>query len=401
MCSLNLEFSKIEFYTDSTIVLSWLKKESRDLKTFVSNRVSIIQSSTSIDQWHHVTSKENPADLISRGINPIKLQQCNMWWLGPHFLQLPEVVECSVNSDAENEKLFLQELKTPLTDQLCTLVNSSVSLDIINNCSSYIKLLRIIAWCKRFVNNVKNPSNRQTGNLSSSEIFQSLLCIVRVIQETAFEKEIKCLKREKDIDSRSPIFNLCPFLDQDKILRVGGRLKNSNLCNLQKQPMLIPTNHPFTFNVINYFHVLYFHAGAEATLAHLRTKFRIIAARNIVRRILFNCIKCKRIRSTPMQQVMADLPASRVTIDKVFNRTGLDFCGPFQIKTFLNRSKSQVRKVFVCVFICFVKKAVHFEIVNDLTSAAFLAALKRFVSRRGKPFEIYSDNGTNFVGANS
>ncbi|XP_035232872.1 uncharacterized protein LOC118204681, partial [Stegodyphus dumicola] len=100
------------------------------------------------------------------------------------------------------------------------------------------------------------------------------------------------------------------------------------------------------------------------------------------------------VNSRSVQQQMADLPAARVTISRVFAKAGLDFCGPFLVKNFVGRSK-QVRKVFVC----FTTKALHFEIVNGLTSAAFIAALKRFIARRGKPSDIFSDNGRNFVGA--
>ncbi|GFY08370.1 integrase catalytic domain-containing protein [Trichonephila clavipes] len=97
---------------------------------------------------------------------------------------------------------------------------------------------------------------------------------------------------------------------------------------------------------------------------------------------------------------MADLPAARVTACRVFSQAGIDYCGPFQLKTFSGKCR-QIRKVYVCVFICFTVKAIHLEIVSDLTTEAFLAALKRFVARRGRPIEIHSDNGRNFVGANN
>ncbi|GFT63441.1 integrase catalytic domain-containing protein [Trichonephila clavipes] len=97
---------------------------------------------------------------------------------------------------------------------------------------------------------------------------------------------------------------------------------------------------------------------------------------------------------------MADLPAARVTACRVFSQVGIDYCGPFQLKTFSGKCR-QIRKVYVCVFICFTVKAIHLEIVSDLTTEAFLAALKRFVARRGRPIEIHSDNGRNFVGANN
>ncbi|GFX65010.1 integrase catalytic domain-containing protein [Trichonephila clavipes] len=96
---------------------------------------------------------------------------------------------------------------------------------------------------------------------------------------------------------------------------------------------------------------------------------------------------------------MGDLPTERITPDKVFNSTGIDLCGPFFIKNKYQRKGPEI-KVYVCIFICLVTKAIHLEIISDLTSQALIAALKRFISRRGKCHKIFSDNGTNMIGAN-
>lgn len=397
--ALRLEISKTYFWTDSTIVLAWLKKESKELKTFVSNRVSVIQDLTCVEQWHHVPSKQNPADFISRGMDPIKIHHCELWWNGPSFLLKTEIGESPDSVPVEPNDLFLSELKQSSVKETCALVNTREPFAIINNCSSFTKMQRVVAWCRRFIHNARNPLHPSTGTLTSSELSESLLCIVKNIQRTSFEKEIQCLERNLPIPNNSKLLNLCPFVDKNGILRVGGRLKNSNLSDSAKHPMIIPSNHNFTISVINHFHFLYFHAGAETTLSLIRSKFWIVSARNVIRKIIFNCIICKRLNAKASQQQMANLPAARVTVSRVFSKTGLDFCGPFEVKNFVSRSK-QVKKVFVCVFVCFSTKALHFEIVNDLTSAAFLAALKRFVARRGKPSDIFSDNGRNFVGAN-
>ncbi|GFX86664.1 integrase catalytic domain-containing protein [Trichonephila clavipes] len=139
---------------------------------------------------------------------------------------------------------------------------------------------------------------------------------------------------------------------------------------------------------------------SEATLENIRNSFWIPSARNVVRKILKTCITCRKVRAKGSQQLMADLPAARVTACRVFSQVGIDYWGPFQLKTFSGKCR-QIRKVYVCVFICFTVKAIHLEIVSDLTTEAFLAALNRFVARRGRPIEIHSDNGWNFVGANN
>ncbi|XP_018318380.1 uncharacterized protein [Mycetomoellerius zeteki] len=97
---------------------------------------------------------------------------------------------------------------------------------------------------------------------------------------------------------------------------------------------------------------------------------------------------------------MGNLPIARVSEAIPFSNTGVDFCGPFYIKERKFRNRTRI-KVYVCIFVCMSIKAVHLEVVTDLSSDGFLAALRRFAARRGFPEQIYSDNGTNFVGANN
>ncbi|GFX55685.1 integrase catalytic domain-containing protein [Trichonephila clavipes] len=236
--------------------------------------------------------------------------------------------------------------------------------------------------------------------LKSKELSESLKCIIKNIQRTSFYNEIQYLEKGIPLPNSCKLLNLNPFLDDSGLLRVGGRLRNSPIPRNKKHSMIIPTNHNFTYIIINHYHILYFHTGAEATLANIRNSFWIPSARNVVRKILRTCITCRKVSAKGSQQLMADLPAARVTACRVFSQVGIDYCGPFQLKTFSGKCR-QTRKVYVCVFICFTVKAIHSEIVSDLTTEAFLAALKWFVARRGRPIEIHSDNGRNFVGANN
>ncbi|GBN39321.1 hypothetical protein AVEN_185132-1 [Araneus ventricosus] len=96
---------------------------------------------------------------------------------------------------------------------------------------------------------------------------------------------------------------------------------------------------------------------------------------------------------------MGNLPRDRVVPDYPFNCSGVDFCGPFMIR-YRNQIKGVLHKMYICIFVCFVSKAIHTEIVSDLTSEAFIATLKRFFGRRGKCAKLHSGNGKTFVGAN-
>ena len=97
---------------------------------------------------------------------------------------------------------------------------------------------------------------------------------------------------------------------------------------------------------------------------------------------------------------MGDLAADRVNPSRPFSKCGVDYAGPFLLKKFKGRCNT-FSKAYISLFICFTTRAIHLEVVSELSRDAFLAALKRFISRRGKPQDIYSDNGRNFVGARS
>lgn len=96
---------------------------------------------------------------------------------------------------------------------------------------------------------------------------------------------------------------------------------------------------------------------------------------------------------------MGDLPRVRFSMDSPFHITGTDYAGPFFIKNHNGRNP-KISKCYICLFVCFSTKAIHLELVSELSSAGFIQALRRFVSRRGQPSKIYSDNGSNYVGAN-
>ena len=97
---------------------------------------------------------------------------------------------------------------------------------------------------------------------------------------------------------------------------------------------------------------------------------------------------------------MGDLPANRFSQIKASTEIGIDFCGPFYL-TYRRVRGSKPFKAYVCVIVCFSTKALHLELVSDLTSDACLAALRRFVARRGTVTTIHSDQGTNFIGASN
>jgi hypothetical protein len=224
--------------------------------------------------------------------------------------------------------------------------------------------------------------------------------IVKSIQKRSFAEEYHQLSTGGGIEKNSTIRNLSPFLDENGVIRVGGRIRNANLAYNQKHPVLIPKNHNVTEAIIRHFHVKNLHSGTQSTLASIRQQYWPIAGRNKIKQIIHKCISCFRAKPIIAQQKMGDLQVKRLEPARPFINSGLDYCGPILIKTHRGRGKQKTIKAYVCLFICLSTKAIHIELVSDLTADTFLDALKRFVSRRGTVKSIISDNATNFIKAN-
>lgn len=383
--SIKLKFSQTVFWIDSEIVLHWLNTSSNNLKTFVSNRVSEIQNSTDISQWRHVRSAFNPADALSRGQLPTDFLKNETWFNGPTWLK---------DSESEWPISHFQSKSTNLPEirELSCFVSTS-ECDILSKFSSFKKLKRVIAYCYRFL-----PKFRSKSRLTVDELDHAEIIIIRLIQKTQFFDEIQKLDTKKPISKSSRIRNLDPFLDENRVLRVGGRLQNSNLSYSCRHPIILPRRNFVTDLIIEDYHVTNLHTGIQTTLYNLRQKYWPIDGRNQIKKIIRKCVNCYKFNPKVFDYKMGSLPEVRVIRSRPFVNTGMDFCGPFYIKEKKFRNRTKI-KVYVCVFVCMSVKAVHLEVVSDLTTEAFLGALRRFISRRGRPKNLYSDNGTNFVGA--
>lgn len=206
------------------------------------------------------------------------------------------------------------------------------------------------------------------------------------------------LKRETAISKDSKILNLNPFMDNNGILRVGGRLENSQLPYNSKHPMILPYESHLTKLIILDAHANTMHGGNQLTLTYTRKQYWIINGKKAVRKIIGRCVKCIRFKAKTAEQLMANLPPARVSPSHPFLHTGVDYAGPLEIKTTKGRGHKSY-KGYIAIFVCLATKPVHLEVVSDMSTNTFLAAFRRFVSRRGHCAHMYSDNGTNFVGA--
>ncbi|XP_060859522.1 uncharacterized protein LOC132936768 [Metopolophium dirhodum] len=239
------------------------------------------------------------------------------------------------------------------------------------------------------------------GPILTDELKEAEIIIIKITQASYSSSEINDLNKNGTLTVKSKLHNLQPFLESG-IIRVGGRIKNARHVEItQRHPILIPKNSTIARLILLNEHDRLLHAGPQAMLANSRLKYWIIGGRNIARHVFHQCVKCFRLRPTILEPIMADLPTERLEPNRPFKKCGVDYAGPIAIKTSLRRNAAVLKGYILCVFICFSTRAVHIELVADLTTEAFLNVLKRFIGRRGVCSDIFSDNATNFVGANN
>lgn len=206
------------------------------------------------------------------------------------------------------------------------------------------------------------------------------------------------MKNSSKVDKKSKLSALNPFLDENNLIPVGGRLKFSNFPYNKKHPIVLSSKNRLTVLLVQNEHIRLLHSGPQALLASLRERFWILSGRKIVRKIVHDYIRCFKCKPKDTKYLMGHLPSTRLTPTIPFKVSGVDYAGPIMIRDRKTRNY-KTTKAYICLFICFVTKAIHLELVSELTSEAFLAALRRFISRRSKCSDIYSENASNFVGA--
>ncbi|XP_066592932.1 uncharacterized protein [Prorops nasuta] len=381
---IDLKPNDIFLWSDSMIVIHWINMQASKLKPFVANRVTSILKMTLASWWCHVASENNPADALSRGQMPKEFVNNQKWFTGPLYIKRQEFARpthsiCRIDVIPEIRK----------TTCLSTTTSNP---EFFGTFSSYRRLIHVTAWCLRF-----RRLNVYKGLLSVQETNEAEIRILNLIQANVFNAEIKCIKKCGELKGNRLSF-FCPFIDNKDLLRIGGRLEKADIQFSAKHPIILPSRHHVTDLIIRECHIRNHHAGIQTTLGILRQKFWILDGKNQVRHIIRKCIRCIRFRADTNTYQMANLPKVRIQDARPFKSVGIDYCGPFYLKEKKYRNRNKV-KTYASMFICMVTRAVHIEIVTEMTTQAFLAALKRFVSRRGVPSDIYSDNGPNFIGA--
>ena len=305
-------------------------------------------------------------------------------------------------------------------------VASTVEPDFLNrmvqSCSSWYRLKKLLAWILRYRSNLLRECCRRKEDkakvliagkpipISVEEMRSAEIEVLKYVQRQSFREELVCLQgKESEVEPKksvrvrgarsvkksSSIVKLDPEL-RDGLLCVGGRLRHAPIEQEQRHPVILPKKHHVVDLIVRHYHLLSGHSGQEYVLSLIRKSYWIIKGRVAVRRVVNRCFTCRRRQAPPGAQKMADLPADRVTPNKPpFSFVGVDCFGPFWVK----RARSQVKRYGV-LFTCLATRAIHLEVAQSMDTDSFVNSMHRFIARRGIPEVMRSDNGSNFVGGN-
>ena len=414
----------VTLWSDSQVSLAWIRGDSSKWKPFVRNRVNNIRQITRPEDWRFCPGKDNPADLASRGAPAGTLVTSSLWWDGPPWLQHEEEEwPDAARSDEAISDLVNEEAKKSVTAAAAVIQETAVEWNM-DRISKFIRLVRRTAWILRFLNRLRNRQSsdlplamdpikfQQDGVevkvlvpcLTAKEVVDAENVVYRQLQRERYRDIYEALTTTGKLKPKGNIRSLRPQWDaRDKLIRVAGRIELALWDRAQEAPILLPADHRVMDLLIDATHRRLKHAGVRATLAELKERFWPVRGRQQVKRVLGKCVRCRKLQGSAFDEVAAPLPLDRTRQAVPFEVVGVDFAGPLYIRSSSRcarpqegQQRAEPEKVYVCLFTCAVTRAVHLELVRDLTAATFILAVRRFFARRGTTSIFYSDNAQTF-----
>ncbi len=360
-------------WLDSTVALCWVKGKGQ-YKQFVQNRVRKIREKAFIE-WRHVPPHQNPADIGSRagmGSNDKQLWQNGPDWLGDEesWPTIPVITE-SDESRAE----------TKLTREVFSFaVAENDSFDKLLEKFDLWKVLRVGAWVARFVANLQGRERKTTTDPLTTKEIQ---------RQTTFWVKRAQARNEASSTFQEDQLQLNLQRNEGGVYEWRGRLQGL-------YPTHLPDQDPFTEKLVMEAHVRTLHGGVGLTMTKLRETYWIPRLRRLVRKVTKKCNGCKRFQAVALASPPpGKFPSDRTVGSSAFEVIGVDYAGPIPYRSAKNRE----RKSYILLYTCSLSRAIHLELLPDLTTTEFIHSFKMFIARRGRPKKVYSDNGKTFVGA--
>ncbi|KAL0882586.1 hypothetical protein ABMA27_001036 [Loxostege sticticalis] len=400
-------------WTDSKNVLGWLRSDARSFLPFVAHRLADILELSSLDEWRWVPTALNVADDATRQKSDADLKN-SRWIEGPEFLKSPQY---DWPVEPHNTSLNKDELKPSAKIhsyliQVGTIPVHPVSADP-SRFSQWLRFLRSTARAHQYIRRLRcranakastshTPASRlrtsvaQLTPLTAEDLRLAQLHILIKCQNDSFPDELAALRLGEPLPRHSKLQKLHVILGSDGLMTLSGRIgavaESTEATNF---PIVLDGSHPAVKLLTHYYHRRFAHGNNETVVNELRQQFWILKLRSTVRAAAHACQYCKIRKAIPLNPPVGNLPAVRLAHHRrPFTFVGLDYFGPVQITVGRRHEKR-----WVALFTCLTTRAVHLEVVHDLSTDAALMALRRFTARRGSPQQIWSDNGTAFVGA--
>ena len=411
---LEFDVKKITLWSDSKTALQWLRMDPNHLQVLVHNYVNKIHRHHDVkEKIRWVPGEQNPSDIATRqkGFDEY-YERIELWTYGPPFLRnesetwpvLPALEETSdVMQEVKRDfKIWRQEANC------FALSTDNPPLFVV---SDYMRAKRITAYVLRFIEAAgkrKAAERRPTSlHLTPSELRRAELCLAAQHQRRYFETAIELLRR-----GELPVGHVLRRLGAElhlagdesfefEVLRLGGRTKYAaHLREEVKCPLLLDPRDPFVGTIARFYHerVLKHGGGVKCLLCEINRSFWVIGSLTNLKRIITDCVECRKANPRPKFTIMAPLPDERIPGDEIspaFSNVAIDAAGPWL--TTHGRGRAQ-QKRWLLVIRCALSGAVHLEMLYALSEEAFLRAFMRFTARQMKPRTVFCDRGTNFVG---
>ena len=390
----------VYYCVDSFTTLCWIKNH-RPWKQYVQHRVDVIRKLTDIEKWRFCPGNMNPADIPSRGCSGKDLVESELWWSGPTFLREPSNLRpetpCTSAPNTTSEELVKHT--AAITHSLATAaLNRTLNENLeeimdIERYGSKLRLLRITVYVLKFIRLLRGDRGAvKSKELKAEDLNFAEVTWVRGVQAHSFATERQDLLHGYERSKHVKQFNL--YLNEDKIIRCKGRINNADTTEESKNPILLPSRHRYTELLIRERHDHVHHNGVRETLNVIRETHWVLKGKDALKRVTRKCTICRRYEGKPFTTpLFLDLPTDRVYEGPPFTYTGIDFAGSLYVNSASPENRS---KAYCCLFTCASTRAVHLELTDSLTVTSFLQAFRRFVSRRGLPAKLLTDNAKTF-----
>ena len=292
------------------------------------------------------------------------------WVNGPQFLWEPEhtwPVEKDVQMVSDTDVEVKYSLKVNLASPSVNIINA------LEKITSWKKIKRIMAVIMKYKETLLNLAKKRKANTVGPIVDMNLqqkaeTAVIKLCQKRTFQKEISTLENGRAISSQCSIFKLDPFLDNDGVLRVGGRIKKANLDYRLKHPVLLPKEGHITHAIIRDHHEKVALAGRGMTINDIHNHgYWIISCTSAVKSAISKCVECRKLHGKVCQQKMGNLPADRLSEEPPFTYCGVDMFGPFLV-----RDGRKTQKRYGAMFTCLSSRAVHIEVTSNLTTDSFI-----------------------------